>query len=475
MTTTIRPRVEAGVPAGGEFKAYGHSDAVPTLGAPAAPAGLDLEAVLAHASSSIGPGVVPGMEEQYESVTTGAGRDLLLQKWDARYNRETPGYRNYADYDLTPERCDQLAVLGYTRLDQFMEDKTSRFGGIAFVTSNKVTPDRLEVLGRVTLPAHRWSAWETEALLTADVEDLDALFQTEIPTAEEKYLATVALLGPEKYARAKEALAGGLRFHEKGLIESDEDPSTLARLRNALPDSKRGAWHIVGLAKKGITGDHLKAYGSKACDQFTGPELDASNIKPAVLKSLLASGVRGDLAYFRKLSNAGFTKGVDLKDASQAMETTDANILIRARRHATGEQMALFRSATRKTITPDDAKAIGRLAKAGITNPDQVRERMRGYHPAANRYEDRDVSVLVLHADVVEAGIAPERLNAMSRAGIPITEAVRLKDAPDLWAAGKPFRDVYEATEQRRFEQHWTREVTPWAFTEDTYRDAPAE
>lgn len=34
MTTTAQPRIAPGVPSGGEFTAYGHSDAVPSLGGP---------------------------------------------------------------------------------------------------------------------------------------------------------------------------------------------------------------------------------------------------------------------------------------------------------------------------------------------------------------------------------------------------------------------------------------------------------
>lgn len=34
MTTTAQPRIAPGVPAGGEFTAFGHSDSVPSLGGP---------------------------------------------------------------------------------------------------------------------------------------------------------------------------------------------------------------------------------------------------------------------------------------------------------------------------------------------------------------------------------------------------------------------------------------------------------
>lgn len=473
--TITRPRVDAGVPAGGEFTAFGHSDAVPSLGAPAPAKALDAETIFALAAEHTGPGVVPELERQYEAATTDTGRDLLLQKWDSYYNPASTYASRQSSYDLTPERCDRLGELGYTDLEQVSLPQLKNIGLVA-ITRHGITPDRLELINRLAMPEYRWSDWEKEAVLTADVDDLDALIQnTEIPTLEDKYLATVALLGPEKYNRAKEALAGGLRFHEKGLVESDLDPGDLARLRNALPDSKRGAWHIIGLAEKGITGEHLKSYGSKACETFSGPELDASGIKPAVIKSLVSSGVRGDLAFYRRLSDGGFTKGSDLKDAAGALETNDVAALVRARKHATGEQMAVFKAATRQKITLVDAQAIGRLAKAGITEPDQLRAWSSTIHKEANKYVDLDGdSKLAIHADVVDAGITPEHLALMSRAGIPVTEAPRHKNTKDLWAAGKPFRDNYEANEQRRLEQRWIREAQPWAFTKDTFEAGTA-
>jgi hypothetical protein len=44
MTTTAQPRVQPGVPSGGEFTAVGHSDTVPSLDPAAAPAGLVADA-----------------------------------------------------------------------------------------------------------------------------------------------------------------------------------------------------------------------------------------------------------------------------------------------------------------------------------------------------------------------------------------------------------------------------------------------
>lgn len=480
MTTISRPRVDAGVPAGGEFKAYGHSDAVLTLPAPAAADAVNGEGTLfpedvfAHAADHSGPGLVPALERQYAMTATEAGRQLLLQKYDAYYNRQSEYAGTQPSYDLTPQRCDQLAELGYTDVRQVGTDRVKNLYGINSIAENSITPDRLELIGRLKRHESQWSAWEKEAYLSAPVEDLDALTSTDIPTPKDEYLATMALLGTEKYTRARDAMAAGLKF--RGLIEADHhSPELLHGLYQALPTTKSNALNIVQLADKGITADHLKKYGTKACETFSGKDLDSSGLKPAVIKGLVSSGVRGDLAYYRQLHQAGYTKGSDLKDASRALETTDVTALTRARRHATGEQMAVFKGALKKAITLDDARAIGRLAKAGITEPDQLKPWVSSIHAEANRYIDRDQSILAIHGDLIEAGVTPERLGEITRAGIPVTEAAAHAKTKDLWAAGKTFRDEYAATEQRRFEQRWIREPKPWAYTEATYREGAGQ
>lgn len=480
MTTISRPRVDAGVPAGGEFKAHAHSDAVLTLPAPAPEEAVQgqgtlyPEDVFAHGAERNGPGVVPALERQYEATMTETGRQLLLQKYDAHYNPDSEYRGARPSYELTPQRCDQLAELGYADIRQIGPDRVKNLYGVDSIAKHQITPDRLEVIGRLKRHESQWSGWEKEAFLTVPVEDLDALTSTEIPTIQEKYLATVALLGTDKYRRAKAALGAGLRRF--GLIEAKEhSPEMLHNLEQALPASKQNALQILQLADHGITADHLKKYGTKACETFTGQELDASDMKPAVIKALVSSGVRGDLAYYRQLNQAGYTKGTDLKDASRALETTDVTTLSRARQHATGEQMAVFKSATKKAITLTDARAIGRLANAGITEPDQLKPWLTSIHPEANRYINRDQSILALHADLISAGVTPERLGEITRAGIPITDAAAHAKTKDLWAAGKTFRDEYATTEQRRFEEKWIREPKPWAYTEENYRDGAAQ
>jgi hypothetical protein len=278
---------------------------------------------------------------------------------------------------------------------------------------------------------------------------------------------------PANSARAREALA--MKIGDRGLIEADQHPlETLAGLRDALPEAKRNPMHIVGLADRGITAPVLKKYGAKACEQFTAAELEASGLEAKTVRSFLASGIRPDLAQMKILQDAGFTTGADIKAAAGAMGTNDIKVLATARKHTAGEQLALFSSATRKTLRHDDPKAIGRLNRLGITDPAQLRPYSSAIHPKANAFLDRDQSILAIHADVIKAGITPERLAKMTRAGIPVTEAAQHATTSDLWAAGKPVRDAWDKEQAWKAEKRWQKTAIPWEFTEDNFADVVA-
>lgn len=467
-------RQPKGIPVGGQFSTAVHGESDISLALSPEPShGLDAETVIGHAARSIGPGVIAELERQVAGTTTPGGRQLILQSIDSRYNQHSIYGRANAMSGLDPQRCDDLAALGYTSIDEVSWEKTSNLNGLSSITSKGIGPDRLAFISRLKKSEYQWSAWEKEVILTAPVDELDHLISSNKgKSPEEKYIATVALLGPDKVARAQQAFAAGITPSEQRLIEAEQHtPEVLVELRNELPESKRGAYFIVDMADRGITGQHVKNYGVKACGAFSGPELDACGIKPAVLRSLVSSSVQTDLESYRRLSDAGYTKGSDLKAASQAMGTTDVKALATVRKHADGATLQNFAEAVRGDLTTADAQAVGRLVKAGIADPAELRKWTAANYSEANRLMDRDQSILAVHADVVTAGITPEQLGAMSRAGIPVDEAPRLKNAPDLWAAGKPFRDAWEAHQVRQAEQRWIREAKPWAFTEDTYRD----
>jgi hypothetical protein len=471
--TSSPSRQPKGIPVGGQFATAAHSESGVLLAPPTPPRdGLDVETVVAAAADSIGPGIIPELERQIAETKTPGGLQLMLQSIDSRYNRDSLYERVSSMSGLDAQRADHLAELGYTNVDQLSHSKLRNLEGISSIVRHDIEPDRLAFIGRLNKGQYQWSQWEREAILTAPVADLDNLIaDNKGKTPEEKYIATVALLDPEKVDRAQQAFAAGIKPTELRLVEAKQHaPELLVELRNELPESKRGAYFIVDMADRGITGAHVKSYGVKACGAFSGAELDACGIKPAVLRSLVSSPLQTDLHSYRKLSEAGYTKGADLKAASDAMGTTDIRVLAGVRKYADGATLQAFAGALGTSLTKFDAQAVARLGKAGITEPAQLRPWISANHAEANKFIERG-AVLGIHADVVTARISPERIGEMTRAGIPVNEAPALKNAPDLWAAGKPFRERWEADQSRLAEQRWIREAKPWAFTEDTYLD----
>lgn len=470
MTSSTISRQPKGIPVGGQFAATAHGEATVSL-SPAAPAALNEDDILAAVAAHDGPGAVPGVRRRIAETTTEAGRELFLQRCDAMYNPDSPYVIDRSIYGPTPEHCDALAALGYESVNQVDREATKNFPGIGAVIDGGIGPERLAVLRKLSTHQHQWSAWEKSAYLNAPLEDLEQVITDQGMTRAEKYLATVDLMGVEaNSARAREAI--GMGIGDRGLIEADQHSlAVLADLRDALPESKRTAAHIVGLADRGITGPRLRTYGSKACETFTGDELEQALVAPKTIRSFLSSGVNPSLAEMKVLHDAGYTTSNDLKDASRALGTNDTAILAAARRHAPGARLALFAAATGHSLRREEPEAIARLEKLGITDPAQLQPWSAAVHVRANRNINRNQSVLAIHADVIAAGITPERLGAMTRAGIPVTEAPQHKDTQDLWAAGADRRAAWDKDQQVRIASRWITEPTPWAYTEDTYLD----
>lgn len=466
MRTPIS-RQPKGIPVGGQFAATMHGEPGLRLGAPG-PAAVNEDDVLTAVTESMGPGAVPGVRRRLAETQTDGGRQLFLQRCDALYNQESAYTVDRSIHGPDPEQCDALAALGYESVNDFSPEKLKNFRGVDSIIAGGIEPGRLELLTRLTRHEFQWSAWEKEAYLGAGLEDLETVISNQDASLRDRYVATVALLGPEKAERVRHALELGIG--DRGLIEADTHPlETVAELRAALPSSKRGAWHIVQLADKGITGAHLRTYGTKACEQYTARQLEASPVPPKTIRSFLAAGVRVDLDGMKLLHEAGYTAGADLKSASQAMGTYDPERLAAARGHASGDELARFGAALSSRVSVEDAEAIAVLRAHGITEPAQLRPYTTAAHSRANHAVNRNQSVLAVHANVIKAGISPEKLGQMQRAGIPVDEAPAFKDSADLWADGKKYRDAHDADQARKLEGRWIRTASPWAFTEENY------
>lgn len=463
-TISTLARQPKGIPVGGQFAALRHCEAEVSLGRREGSAPTE-ESVLAAAAEHLGPGI---RRRLAETVTEG-GRALFLQRCDALYNGYSPFVVDRSTYGPTPEQCDALAALGYVSVNQFAPEQLKNVRGLETLAEHDVGPDRLEAIGRLPTQELQWSSWERDAYLHAPLDRLEGVIADQGMTTAEKYVATVDLLGmPINTARARKAIEA--KIEDRALIEADTFPiPDLVDLRAALPESKRNAGHIVGLARKGITGAHLRAYGAKACEQYTGPELEAAGLAPKRIRSFLTSGVHVALEDMARLEKAGYSSGQDLKLASQAMGTSDAGLLATARQYASGEQLATFSGALASKLTVQDAKAISTLAQRGVTEPAQLRPYTSWTHAPANQFCNRTQSILSIQAGIIEAGISAPRLGQMQRAGIPLDRAAHYVDSLDLWADGKKYRDVYQEDQVSRLDGKWVRDVTPWAFTERSY------
>ncbi|GAB3283604.1 hypothetical protein GCM10027449_26790 [Sinomonas notoginsengisoli] len=82
------------------------------------------------------------------------------------------------------------------------------------------------------------------------------------------------------------------------------------------------------------------------------------------------------------------------------------------------------------------------------------------------------MKVLPIFAGIVDAGVTPERVGELTRAGIPVDRIAAHKDSADPWADGAPYRAGYKERQALRASQGWITqdEVRPWAYTQDTYR-----
>lgn len=466
MPPYVQNRIQNGKTAG-QYTFTERQEADLTLGTVSP--GLTVEDVLQRVAEANGPGAVPAVEREIAETTPGGGRDLYLQRTDALYNPDSPYRIDHQNYGRpSGAQCEALAALGYENINQFGPEKLKNFPGHDTLIENGVGPERLELLAQLPRPSYYWSEWEKEAYYEAPVGLLDEDILDPGRDPRRVYERTVSLLAPERSRRVQEAWK--LNVNDKALIESEEHPlPVLADLRDALPSSKRGAWHITGLADKGITGRHLKEYGVRAAERFTAKELDDSGIDPSAVRSVLSNAPDAELKDVAKFAGGGFAKGRDLRSTARALGTSDADTLVEARKHATGQQLAVYRHGRREPLTLEDAKAIGELTKAGIEDPRELDRWAVEVHAPANPWNRRNPSVFRTYADIVTAGITPQKLGRMTRAGIPMWDAASYKDSTDLWADGKSYRDEYKADQDKLIGTPYASQRRDWEFTEENY------
>lgn len=412
-----------------------------------------------------GEGMRPAMERAFDKVLTPEGEALMCS-----YQGRRSGFHHHSER-LEPESFDELAGLGHTDIDRLIRD-----GGVAYrhnlnqVAADGVTAERLEVMAGIGKDVRSGTAWEKDALLHADLDDLRAVAEIpEIPRIS-RYRAVAAALGSEKVDRLERSLAAGLSTKE--LIEAEDyEPELLAGILEQMPPSMKARTLFV--AAKGHSAKSLKLYGQGLSQKFTLEELKATKVKPAALKAMLSATNSNDLQVLVDLHNAGYSKGTEVRSMAAAIGSDDPAELIRARKIVDPEAANKYWVATkyRRGLNTDELKAVATLTKLGYDDPAKVIELGSKIHKTAQWNINRDDGVLIHYAALAKANLDQGAIAAMSRAGIPVDKMPEMKDAEDFWAAGAPFREAYEKDQKRLADQKWIRQASIWEYTEGDYRN----
>lgn len=443
----------------GEFGSQKHKAPDFVLEAPVSPREAGIEAAVA----GIGEGMRGHYEERFDALSTPEGVALLSGYFTENVGRPYDGSIE-ADFD-------RLAELGYD--DAATMAKLAReaftYHGLHEVSSTGITPDRLEVMAQFKPNRNgQGEGWEDEALLNGDLETLRAAIGK---NPLDKYRAVAASLGPEKSARLEACLDAGA--DQKYLIEAEDcDPVMLGAVYNALP--KTGKHLAVEIVRNGHDEQSLKTYGAKLASDIPHEMLQGSACKPAHLKAVASAyktyymPPEEKLKIYEDLVNAGYTKGSEIRDMVKAAGLENAEDLIRHRKLVEPATAAAYagvflRGQSRiQRLEEDELKAVGELARLGYEDPNTL----PSFRLARESQWDAPANFkpLPAYASLIASGISKDRAKALSQAGVPVHRIAEFKDAKDAWEAGRPFREQYDAWQQRRVKDGWVKAPMPWQY-----------
>lgn len=461
-----RARVAAGVVTGGQFAEEAKSEPA-NLSLATAPSVPSIEEITDLVCADMGEGMRLSFDQAAAAPQTDEGREFLRRALAAVYHPDhlDPRRDSIRTY-IAPEECDRYAELGYSDPAELVEKALRNFHSVYEIADAGIDKDRLDAVDALGLKNWSWTSWEKEALYGADVDDL-----LEIAAADpaDHYRMIAALGGPEREARVVEAQAIGLT--DKDLIENEQHPVRILKdILDAMPTREQNAHSVSMVASRGHAAENVKTYGAPVCRKFNTVELACTPLSPAQVRSLHSGLKSASLDGLEKLAAAGFTKGKEIREVSKAMNTENLPDLVAARRHATAEQLSEFRQVEpNKPMDASDAKAVGILVKNGIAKAEDLRPYFKGIYRQANWCVEHGTAALPVYASIVKAGITPERLGHMTRAGIPTDRVHEFATAEDLWEAGREFREGYAKDQERQVTSGWSRAAIPWEWDKDDY------
>lgn len=300
--------------------------------------------------------------------------------------------------------------------------------------------------------------WIAEALVKGDVEQL---------AGTKDGVDIIAAHSPERAQMMREGLAGGMDGQDITTYSSIGRVRAIVAMREV--DYRSDSKTLNGAIVNGHDPASLKKYGIGLASNHRRADLDASEVKPAVLKAMASGWGRGSVADYEKLAAGKLRTFKDITTLKESLHRPTVHTMSNFGRHAPPSVYASFTNNGRDKLTENQAHNVAYLHSVGLSSPSAVDERL-----GSNFYREAERHQVVMNAlsdraDVIEAGIPTRDIERMSRAGIPLSAMKHHKAAADVWSAGAPYRKAYEENELGGIKLGWSSQQRTWSFTRYDY------
>lgn len=126
-----------------------------------------------------------------------------------------------------------------------------------------------------------------------------------------------------------------------------------------------------------------------------------------------------------------------------------------------------------RVLAQDEVEGAAKLVVGGYDGPREVMAAYKdAFFPLATEADPKSqiAKPLVVFGDVVASGATPEKVKAMTRAGIPPVKVAEHVNDTDYWAAGAAYRERHakQMAQEREWEFH--DKPSEWPVTEEGYR-----
>lgn len=414
-----------------------------------------IEAYAAEQVARSGAGMDYHARQDMDRCGSPAGRALYL----ADFHNES------LQAHLSPQDASRLADAGYATTDDLdlARDQGVIDGSYGYVRVIDPAPsiERLREVhaARPALKFNQSDPWVREAMLHGDASKF---------TDAKRTWDVVAAHDPVRGAMLKTGIEGGLASETVRSARDLSNVQDLVAMKAASP--KTNDQDLRRIVDNNHNQTTLKRYGVNLARDFDANELGGATSTPAALRSLHGGVPDASLKELDKLSAAGLTNGNDAKYLRAALASKSIASMAAAAKKVPVSSLVEYHSRTRHPLTTSDVGYIKTLTDNGYLTSKSADAMVKFMSRETMRHRSDARDGLANYAALAETKLSPRQIGVMSRAGIPPTDMGKHKDSKDVWAAGAPYRDHYEAQEQAAKKRGWDREAgRKWPFTASDY------